>query len=234
MKLSQRLSAFIVTISLFTALHSQTKSIYPFTVTDNMNELNLMVAKNPKMEMVELKKIVPNIKYDLRYAQKTNFTSHRLYPKRLKTTYLRKEAAIALMSVALELEQLGLGILVWDAYRPFSVTEKFWDLIHDERYVANPMKGSGHNRGIAIDMTIYDLKSGSPLDMPTGFDDFSEKAYHGYQNLTDNKIKNRDLLKSVMEKNGFIKFDTEWWHYSLPTPSKYDILDITFQRLNRK
>jgi D-alanyl-D-alanine dipeptidase len=234
MKLSLRLIVLLTSISLHSAIHSQTKSIYPFTVTENIKELNLMVSKNPMMELVELKSIVPNIKYDLRYAQKTNFTSHRLYPKRLKITYLRKEAAVALKSVALELEQLGLGILVWDAYRPFSVTEKFWDLIHDERYVANPMKGSGHNRGISIDMTIYDLKSGSPVDMPTGFDDFSEKAYHGYQNLTDNKIKNRDLLKSVMEKNGFIKFETEWWHYSLPTPSKYDILDIPFQRLNQK
>jgi D-alanyl-D-alanine dipeptidase len=215
------------------SLKSQTASVYPFPIISKINILNEVAATNPMMELVELKSIIPNLRYDLKYAQKTNFTKHRLYPKGLNKTYLRREAALALKAAAIELEEKGLGILIWDAYRPFSVTERFWNLIHDERYVANPSKGSGHNRGIAIDMTIFELKTGALLEMPTGFDDFSEKAHHDHQNLNETQIKNRELLKSIMEKNGFIKFETEWWHYSLPSPLKYDILDISFQRLNQ-
>ncbi len=183
------------------------------------------------LEMVELKQLGPNIKYDLVYAHKSNFTKHRLYPKKLKSTYLRKEPALALSKISEELAEKGLGIVVWDAYRPYAVTERFWKLIHDERYVANPKKGSGHNRGIAIDLTLYNLNTGELIDMPTGFDDFSENAHHGFQKISDIKIKNRELLKDVMEKNGFIKFETEWWHYSWPSPSTYDVLNIPFSRL---
>ena len=197
----------------------------------SLDSLEMTIALDPLLEMMELKQLVPNIKYDLAYAQKSNFTKHRLYPKRLKSTYLRKEPALALAKIAAELAVKGLGILVWDAYRPYFVTERFWKLIHDERYVANPIKGSGHNRGIAIDMTLYELSSGTLIDMPTGFDDFSENAHHGYQNISEINIKNREILKGVMEKNGFIKFETEWWHYSWPSPSKYDVLNIPFSQL---
>jgi D-alanyl-D-alanine dipeptidase len=191
----------------------------------------MMTTLDPMLAMLELKQLVPNIKYDLAYASKSNFTKHRLYPKKLRSTYLRKEPALALSKIAEQLAEKGLGIVVWDAYRPYAVTERFWKLIHDERYVANPAKGSGHNRGIAIDLTLYELSSGNLIDMPTGFDDFSETAHHGYQQISEIKLKNRELLKDMMEKNGFIKFETEWWHYSWPSPSTYDVLNIPFSRL---
>ena len=212
-------------------LRSQPIESNSLKIITNVERVRESSLTNPSLEMVELKSLVPEIRYELAYAQKTNFTHQRLYSKKLKTTYLRKDVALALKLVAEELSKNGLGILVWDAYRPYSVTQKFWTLIHDERYVANPSKGSGHNRGIAIDMTIYDLASGSLLEMPTGFDDFSENAHHGYKNLPANRIENRELLRSVMEKHGFVKFETEWWHYSWPSPSKYDILDIPFSKL---
>lgn len=189
------------------------------------------IASDPNQQMVELKKNIPNITYDLRYAQINNFTNQRLYRKNLSSTYLRKAPAEALANIAKELQQMNIGILVWDAYRPYSVTQKFWKLIHDERYVANPKKGSGHNRGIAIDMSLLDLKTGKELDMPTDFDDFSEKAHHGFPNLSAEKIKNREFLRNIMEKYGFIKFETEWWHYYWPGGNNYDLLDIPFSKL---
>lgn len=213
------------------SLKSQTETPKPLKIISNEDSLSMMISLNPMLEMVELKQLVPNIKYDLAYARKSNFTKHRLYPKKLKSTYLRKEPALALSKIAVELAEKGLGIVVWDAYRPYAVTERFWKLIHDERYVANPIKGSGHNRGIAIDLTLYELSSGRLIDMPTGFDDFSETAHHGYQQISEIELKNRELLKDVMEKNGFIKFETEWWHYSWPSPSKYDVLNIPFSKL---
>jgi D-alanyl-D-alanine dipeptidase len=222
---------FVFKTLFILSLKSQTEVKNQLKVISSLDSLEMTIALDPLLEMMELKQLVPNIKYDLAYAQKSNFTKHLLYPKRLKSTYLRKEPALALSKIAEELAVKGLGILVWDAYRPYSVTERFWKLIHDERYVANPIKGSGHNRGIAIDMTLYELSSGTLIDMPTGFDDFSENAHHGYQNISEINIKNREILKGVMEKNGFIKFETEWWHYSWPSPSKYDVLNIPFSQL---
>jgi D-alanyl-D-alanine dipeptidase len=201
-----------------------------------INDVSLFKAAinaDPKLGLIELKTIVPNIRYDLKYATVQNFTSVRLYPAKTQSTFLRREPAEALSQIAKELEKKGLGILVWDAYRPYHVTVKFWELIKDERYVANPSKGSGHNRGIAIDMTLYDLKSGELLDMPTGFDDFSEKAHHGFEDLDAVKKENREMFRSMMEKHGFLKFQTEWWHYYWPNGEKYAVLDFSFKQIKK-
>lgn len=191
------------------------------------------ISEGKEEPLIELKKMIPSIQYDLRYSSAQNFTGRSLYPPSTHYTFLRYSAARALQSAAEDLSKQGLGIVVWDAYRPYRVTVKFWKLIHDERYVANPSKGSGHNRGIAIDLTLYDLKSGNRLDMPTDFDDFSDKAHHGYSNLSVLQIKNREILKSTMEKYHFLSFDTEWWHYSWPDPKKYSILDLSFDELSK-
>jgi D-alanyl-D-alanine dipeptidase len=233
---SDMIGKFIVMLFVFTtlfifSLKSQSEGKNQLKVISTIDTLKMKITTNPSLEMVELKQLVPGIKYDLAYARKSNFTKHRLYPKRLKSTYLRKEPAVALSNIAKELKEKGIGILVWDAYRPYSVTERFWNLIHDERYVANPVNGSGHNRGIAIDMTLYELNTGKLLEMPTGFDDFSEKAHQGNQQLSEIKINNREFLRIIMEKHGFVKFETEWWHYSWPSPSKYDVLNIPFWQL---
>jgi D-alanyl-D-alanine dipeptidase len=188
----------------------------PLTIINHPSEFKASFKANPKLELIELKTIVPHIRYDLKYATSDNFTSVRLYPTNTQSTFLRKEPAQALAQVAKALEAKGLGILVWDAYRPYHVTVKFWELIKDERYVANPAKGSGHNRGIAIDMTFYDLKTGALLDMPTAFDDFSEKAHHGADNVSSKQKENREMMRDLMEQHGFIRFQTEWWHYYWP------------------
>jgi len=210
---------------------SQTSVTQELKITSDINTLRQDILTDASLEMIELRKSIPTIEYDLKYATSDNFTHVRLYPEGLHCTFMRKEAVEALVKINHELAKKGISIKVWDAYRPYAVTQKFWDLIHDERYVANPSKGSGHNRGIAIDLTLIDVNTGKELDMPTEFDDFSERAHHGYMNLSPEKIKNREFLREIMEKNGFIKFDTEWWHYYLPNGDKYNVLDIPFEKL---
>jgi D-alanyl-D-alanine dipeptidase len=190
-----------------------------------------VVERDPLQEMVELKSLIPCLQYDLRYANNDNFTGQRMYPKNTRTTYLRRSPADALAKVAEELKMKGLGIKIWDAYRPYRTTVRFWELIHDERFVANPAKGSGHNRGTAVDLTLVDLKTGKELEMPTGFDDFSPAAFHGATNIDASRIRNRALLRSTMEKFGFVPLETEWWHYSWPGATAYDVLDLPFKAL---
>jgi len=193
-----------------------------------------MVERDSLQAMIELKSLIPTVQYELRYASKNNFTGQRLYPKNTHTTYLRRKPAMALAKVAEELRGKGLGIKIWDAYRPYRTTVLFWELIHDERFVANPSKGSGHNRGTSVDLTLVDLKSGKELEMPTPFDDFSPAAFHGALNIDDFRIRNRALLKSTMEKYGFVPLETEWWHYSWQGASAYDVLDLSFKVLGSK
>ena len=175
-------------------------------------------------KMVELKTIVPNIQYDLRYATVNNFMHRQVY-KEGSHTFLRLIVARALGRVQQELNEKDLSLKIWDAYRPYSVTEKMWDLIKDERYVADPKKGSGHNRGIAVDLTIIDRTTGKELDMGTGFDNFTDTAHQTFKNLPLEILNNRGLLKTVMEKNGFVAMETEWWHFFWNNQD-FELLDI--------
>lgn len=183
--------------------------------------------------MIELKSAIPNLVYDLRYSTEDNFVKQPLYPRSTSVTFLRLPAANALTNVQKELAEKGIGLKIFDAYRPYSVTVKFWELIKDERYVANPAKGSGHNRGLAIDLTIVDLKTGKELDMGTGFDNFTDTAHHTFTALPQSVLQNRKILKEVMLKHGFKLFETEWWHYSWPNDRNYEVLDLSFEKLSK-
>ena len=218
-------------VSMAWAQEKQTIELKP--IKDKISFYN-MVERDSLQAMIELKSLIPTVQYELRYASKNNFTGQRLYPKNTHTTYLRRKPAMALAKVAEELKEKGLGIKIWDAYRPYRTTVRFWELIHDERFVANPSKGSGHNRGTSVDLTLVDLKSGKELEMPTPFDDFSPAAFHGALNIDDFRIRNRALLKSTMEKYGFLPLETEWWHYSWQGASAYDVLDLSFKVLGSK
>jgi len=181
--------------------------------------------KNDSLKrMVELKTIMPNIQYDLRYATANNFMHQQVY-KNGNKTFLRLVVARSLARVQQELNEKNLSLKIWDAYRPYSVTEKMWDLIKDERYVADPKKGSGHNRGIAVDLTIIDRKTGKELDMGTGFDNFTDTAHQDFKNLPGEILNNRSLLKTAMEKYGFVAMQTEWWHFYWHVPD-FEVLDI--------
>ena len=190
------------------------------------------VEKDSSKKMIELKSIVPNIVYDLRYATPNNFVHQPLYKQGVKT-YLRSIVAAALAKVQQELNGKGFGLKIFDAYRPYSVTVKFWELVHDERYVADPKKGSGHNRGIAVDLTIINLKDGKELNMGTGFDNFSDTAHQTFTNLPEEVLQNRNLLKTTMGKYGFKAFETEWWHYFLDKAEKFEVLNIDFKKFRK-
>lgn len=180
--------------------------------------------------LTELKSRIPEIVYDLRYATAANFTGRKLYEVGT-ATYLRLPAATALAAVQKKLQPLGLGLKIFDAYRPHSATRLMWDLVKDERYVANPAKGSNHNRGLAVDLTIVKLDTGEELDMGTWFDNFTDTAHHAFIALPENVFINRRLLRQVMEEAGFKALETEWWHYSWPNNRDYDVLDIPFRKL---
>jgi D-alanyl-D-alanine dipeptidase len=222
---------FILLVSLTWAQDKQVLGVKP---VNGKASFYSMVDRDSLLAMIELKSLIPALQYELRYASSNNFTGQRLYPKNTHTTYLRRKPALALAKVAEDLKEKGLGIKIWDAYRPYRTTVRFWKLIHDERFVANPSKGSGHNRGTAVDLTLVDLRTGKELEMPTPFDDFSAAAFHGAKNIDEKRIMNRLLLRTTMEKYGFLPLETEWWHYSWPGSSAYDVLDLSFKALGSK
>lgn len=191
----------------------------------------LTIDSNKKMK--NLQQLIPAVVLDLRYASANNFVNQPVYPEGTTITFLRSPAANALLHVQEELQTKGLGLKIFDAYRPYSVTVKFWELIKDERYVANPTKGSGHNRGLAVDLTIIDVNTGFELDMGTGFDNFTETAHHSFTKLNATVLQNRKLLKDVMLKHGFNLLETEWWHYYWPNDRNYEVLDLDFKQLKK-
>jgi zinc D-Ala-D-Ala dipeptidase len=228
---------FIVSVLFFV---SGKQSIAQKTVDSGLTVIRslsayLQTVKNDSNQrMVNVQELNPGISLDLRYASMNNFMHRIMYPEQPNYTFLRLPAARALSGVENELNRQGLGLKIYDAYRPYFVTEKFWELVHDDRYVADPKKGSGHNRGIAVDLTIIDLNTKKELKMPTGFDNFTDSAHHDFVNLPGEVLLNRKLLKETMEKFGFVEFPTEWWHYSLPNPENYQVMDLPFGTLAKQ
>ena len=201
-------------------------------VINSLKEYRKTVKNDANNKMVAVQKLLPKAVRDIRYATSNNFTGEILYPQSFEV-YLRKPVADSLAKVQSELNKQGLGLKIFDAYRPYDVTVKMWDLIRDERYVANPAKGSGHNRGISVDLTIIDLATGKELDMGTGYDHFSDTAHHSFKQLPQHVLKNRELLKSIMEKHGFIPLETEWWHYHLLWPKRFGVLNLQPRQLKK-
>lgn len=224
---------FIFSTLVLTGIYAQDTGYTRPPVTGKWDIYKMQVKKDGSKKMVELKTMIPGIIYDLRYATTNNFMHRVMYPLNTTITFLRLPAATALQKVQNELKEKGFGLKIFDAYRPYSVTVKFWELVKDERYVANPSKGSGHNRGIAVDLTIINSKNGQELNMGTGFDNFTDTAHHTFTRLPEEILQNRELLKSTMEKYGFKAFESEWWHYFLSDGSKFEILDIDFKKFKK-
>ncbi|UOE49503.1 M15 family metallopeptidase [Mucilaginibacter sp. SMC90] len=189
----------------------------------------LQVKANPDKQLVEIKKYIPEITLDLRYATTNNFMHRRMY--KIAKAYARLPVVKALQQVEAELKTQGLGLKIYDAYRPYAVTVNFYELTPDTNFVADPRKGSKHNRGCAIDLSLISLKTGKELDMPTGFDSFSRKAGANYMDLSAQQITNREMLKTVMAKYGFRVISTEWWHYDFTGWAGYELLDIPVEWL---
>lgn len=187
------------------------------------------VRQDPNKKLVEIKKYISGIALDIRYATINNFAHHQMYPQ--ARAFARQPVVIAIKQVEAALKLQGLGLKIYDAYRPYAVTVKFYDLIKDTDFVADPAKGSKHNRGCAVDLTIIDLKTGKEVDMSTGFDSFSPKAASNYINLPKQEIANRALLKNVMKAHGFTELPTEWWHFDFNGWKDYELLDVPFSTL---
>jgi serine beta-lactamase-like protein LACTB len=186
-------------------------------------------------ELVELNSLDPSIKTDLRYASDNNFLGTPLYPQSAKA-YLQRPAAEALARVHKSLAPTGYGLWVFDAYRPWAVTKMFWDATPQRQrtFVADPSKGSRHNRGCAVDLTLYDLKTGKPVEMVSGYDEFSDRAYPNYWGGTSRQRWHRELLRRAMEDQGFSVYEAEWWHFDFKDWRQYRIGNASFEELGKK
>jgi D-alanyl-D-alanine dipeptidase len=194
-----------------------------------LKKYELQIKAHPETRLVEIKKYIPEIALDIRYATTNNFTHHQMYQQ--AKAFARLPVVLALKQVETDLKTKGLGLKIYDAYRPYSITAKFYEVTPDTNFVADPRKGSKHNRGCAIDLSLINLKTGKGLDMPTGFDSFSRKAAAAYPNLPPQEIANRELLKNAMQAHGFKVITTEWWHFDFNGWTHYPLLDIPFAEI---
>lgn len=178
--------------------------------------------------MIELIKLDKTIKLDIRYATENNFVGKRVYPE--ARAFLQKPAASAVAGVHKRLAKMGLGIVIFDGYRPWSITKLFWEVTPEDKrkFVANPANGSKHNRGCAVDLSIFDLKTGELIDMPSGYDEFTERASPNYAGGSEKQRANREMLRKLMEDAGFTVNPNEWWHFDHKDWEKYAIYDISF------
>jgi D-alanyl-D-alanine dipeptidase len=183
-------------------------------------------------DLVELVTLDPTIKLDIRYATANNFVGRAVYAE--PRAFLQRPAAEALVSVHHWLKAQGYGLLIYDAYRPWSVTKLFWDLTPQDKhiFVADPAVGSVHNRGCAVDLGLYDLKTGREIDMPGAYDETSERSFVTYTGGTADQRAHRDLLRKAMERDGsFFVLPEEWWHYDYKDFMAYAIQNIPFSAI---
>ncbi|CAN5296795.1 hypothetical protein BH09BAC3_BH09BAC3_18380 [soil metagenome] len=195
----------------------------------NYEQYKTSINSNREKELIDLEKFIPGLILDIRYATTNNFTGQKIY--NLAKAYARRPVAEALKRAQADFKKLGVGVKIHDAYRPYSATVKFYEEYHDTTYVASPYKGSRHNRGCALDMTIVDLKTGNELKMPTEYDSFSKDAWPSTPVKDPEIRKNRALLINVMQKNGFKVNGSEWWHFDFVGWSKFEVMNIDFEEL---
>jgi D-alanyl-D-alanine dipeptidase len=182
-------------------------------------------------ELVELRALDPTIKYDIRYASTNNFMSAVFYSQ--PRAFLQRPAAEAVVRAHRKLKDQGYGLLIHDAYRPWYVTKMFWDATPNaqRQFVANPANGSRHNRGAAVDLTLYDLRTGEAVEMVGGYDEFSERSYPDYPGGTSRQRWLRELLRDAMETEGFTVYEFEWWHFDFNNWRRYPIQNVTFENV---
>jgi D-alanyl-D-alanine dipeptidase len=182
-------------------------------------------------ELVEIVRLDPSIKLDIRYATANNFVGRPVYDE--PRAFLQRPAAEALVKAHRWLKAHGYGIVVFDGYRPWRVTKLFWELTPPDKrnYVANPSKGSLHNRGCAVDVSMYDLSTGELVTMPSDYDEMSERAHPDYPGGTKKQRRLRDLLRKAMELHGFKVHRYEWWHFDHKDWPHYRLLDIPFSEI---
>ncbi len=204
--------------------------------------LPIALASTPPVEsgdfrpadLVELTALDPTIKLDIRYATTRNFLGTPLYSQ--GRAFMQRPAAEALARVRRSLAAEGYSLLVHDAYRPWYVTKIFWDAmpVEQHKFVADPTEGSRHNRGCAVDLTLYDLKTGLAVEMPSLYDEATERAYATYAGGTAEQRRLRDLLRRHMEAEGFSVYEYEWWHFDYREWKSYAIQNVRFEDIGVK
>lgn len=231
---------FILLLFLFGCSSSEVFRVSPVRNVDELIKESLLI--NPPVQsgtyaqsdLVEIIKLDSTIYTDIRYATENNFLSTPLYNQ--PRAFLQRPAAEAVVRANQKLKTLGYGLLIHDAYRPWYVTKVFWDAtpqeLHD--FVADPSKGSRHNRGCAVDLTLYNLKTGKPVSMPSTYDEMSERAHINYSGGSEEETKLRNLLRSVMEAEGFIVYENEWWHFDYKDWESYSVQNIRFEDIPSK
>jgi len=182
-------------------------------------------------DLVEVVELDSTIKLDIRYASPDNFVGQAVYDE--ARAFLHRPAAEALVDVHNELKSQGYGLIVFDGYRPWRVTKLFWDLTPaaERKFVADPERGSRHNRGCAVDVTLYDLASGKAVEMTSGYDEMNETSYPDYEGGTKDQRRRRDLLIQTMESHGFTVYEYEWWHFDYKGWEAYKVLDVPFSEI---
>ena len=183
--------------------------------------------------LVELVQLDPTIKLDIRYATSNNFFGRAVYSE--PRAFLQRPAAEALLTVQRWLKEQGYGLVVYDAYRPWSVTKLFWDITPPDKrvFVADPSVGSVHNRGCAVDVGLFDLRTGREVEMPGAYDEMTERSFATYTGGTVEQRARRDLLRKAMEREGyFFVYPEEWWHYNFKDLRDYAIQDIPFSAID--
>ena len=185
-------------------------------------------------DLVELTALDPTIKLEIRYATTENFAGAVFYSQ--ARAFMQRPAAQAVVRANKKLREMGYGLLVHDAYRPWYVTKVFWDAMPDDKkiFVADPSQGSRHNRGAAVDITLYDLKTGKPVEMVSTYDETTDRAYADYPGGTSLQHWHRKLLRDAMESEGFTVFPFEWWHFDYADWRKYRIGNVRFEDIKRK
>jgi zinc D-Ala-D-Ala dipeptidase len=221
----------LLTVLLFYSAIAQGQNKYGLRAT-TFDDYVESVKVNPEKELIDLEKFIPSVVLDIRYATSNNFTGERIYT--LAKAYARKPVAESLKKIQTDLKPQGLGIKIFDAYRPYKATVRFYEVYGDTTYVASPYKGSRHNRGCALDLTLIDLKTGKELKMPTGYDSFSKDAWPTTPVKDPEARKNRTLLINTMEKHGFRVNSSEWWHFDFIGWKKFEVMDIDFEELENK
>ena len=184
-------------------------------------------------DLVEVVKLDPTIRLDIRYATSNNFLGRPVYDQ--SRAFLQRPAAEALRRANRALRRQGYGIVIFDGYRPWSVTKLFWDSTPEDKkqFVADPAQGSRHNRGCAVDLSIFDRKTKEIVQMPSAYDEMTERSHINYAGGTPEQRRVRDMLRAAMEAEGFAVYEPEWWHYDYKDWKLYPILNISFSEIGK-
>jgi D-alanyl-D-alanine dipeptidase len=224
----------------------EVKALKPYKISQRIKAVHSVASLRPEAmkaqppaepgpfltpDFVELAKLSPNIHLDIRYATKNDFLGTPFYTQ--ARAFLQHPAAEALVKALAQLQTEGFGLLIHDGYRPWYVTKMFWDAVPDEDhvFVADPSKGSKHNRGCAVDLSLFDLKTGKPIEMTGQYDEMSVRSYPNFPGGTTVQRQRREQLRRAMEANGFTVFEAEWWHFDYKDWSRYPISNIPFEKI---